>query len=101
MSASLSQSVPAQGQEQGGGRQGEPIDSPGQVEAGLLAARQGDAAVADEGVVAVLEGLEVLVEGAGLDRRLVLGRLEVRTEEDVLPDGGREDPGLLQITHGF
>lgn len=71
-------------------------DRAGDGEALLLAAREAVAALADEGVVAVGEGGDVVVDLRGAGRRLYLlvGGLRLG-EAEVVGDGGVEEVGLL------
>ena len=71
------------------------VQGPRQVHPLLLAARQGDAPLPDLGHVALGHGLEVGCEGTGLDDLLVPGLLHGAAHQDVVPQGGVEDPGLL------
>src|SRR5581483_9285489 len=62
-----------------------------------LAARQGDPALADHGVVALGQSLDELVCLRGARGRLDGGVVEVAaSERDVLPDGRREEEGVLR-----
>ena len=76
------------------------VECPRQPDPGLLAARERDALLAHQRVLAVLEQLEVAQQTARLDHFGVALRVEGSPEKDVLADGPGEDHQiLLAVAH--
>ena len=77
------------------------VERTGEGYSGFLTAGESSTLLADHGLIAVSEELEVPLETGKLDGLLVAGRVEALSEDDVVLDGVIDDPGLLgDQTHG-